>query len=465
VDGAAVRNGFAAAIGVAVLAAALITNNGFVDHAELVLRVILETAVAIIGTLVSILVYGRFRRSRDPSDLTIACAVALLAWVHTLFGIVPDWISPDSVGNGISERYEVWGTLVVRIMAAGFLIAAARFHPGGGERTPRSWSVDRYRALLASAAAGAAAVILLSAFVPINRSGLLVRFSWPQSMSSLLQFVGAALFLVAFLRLSRRARVDADGFLSWIAVGCLFATFAQVSYGLLPTGEASSLRVGDLFRAAAVCAWAVGAITEIVNYWSSIAGSARLEARKAVALDLHDGLAQELALLSAYTHAREEERHSTEWICELRRTAERALTEARRAITVLSSAESIPFDEDLNRAAQGASDPSVDIRVEVHPLALATDLAHRERIVKIVREAVTNAVRHGHARNINIRLDGTASPTLRVLDDGVGFDTADSADPGRYGVISMREAAESIGGSLEIRSAPGRGTTVEVQWA
>ena len=453
------RNGLAAAVGVGVFVAALITTNGFVDHAELVLRVVLETAVAIIGTLVSILVYGRFRRSHDLSDLAIAYAVALLAWVHTLFGVVPDWISPDSVGNGISERYEVWGTLVVRMMAAGFLITAARLHQGG-ERA----SNKRYGAILASVA-GLVAVVLLSAYLPISRNGLLAQVSWPRSACSVLQLVGAAAFLAAFYSLTRRARVDADPFLSWIAVGCLFATFAQLSYGLLPAGGAGSLRVGDLYRAAAVCAWAVGAITEIVSYWSSIAASARREARNAVALDLHDGLAQELALLSAYTHARQDERASPEWIDELRCTAERALAEARRAIMLLSSSESVPFDEDLNHAAQQASGASVGIRVEVDSEALAADLAHRESIVKIVREAVTNAVRHGHARNIDIRLDGAGSATLRVLDDGKGFDVGGSANAGRYGVISMRETAESIGGTLEIRSAPGLGTTVEVQWA
>jgi signal transduction histidine kinase len=276
--------------------------------------------------------------------------------------------------------------------------------------------------------------------------------------------MGAAMFLVAFLRLSRLAQVDSDGFLGWIAIGCLFATFAMISYGLLPTGRAGWLRSGDLLRAAAVCAWAVGAITEIVNYWSSIAASARLEARRAVALDLHDGLAQELALLSAYTHIPAEER-ALEWNEELRLTAERALAETRRAITVLSNSEPIPIDTDLSHAAQEASGADVDIHVEVDDEALATDLAQRESIVKIVREAVTNAVRHGHARNIDIRLGAAGSATLQVLDDGVGFDVAGSADSDRYGVISMRETAEAIGGSLEIRSAPGSGTTVEVQWA
>lgn len=287
----------AGAIGLGVLITAVVTDNSIVDHPDLALRVVIDTSVAIIGSLVAVLVYGRFRRSGDPSDLAIACAVALLAWVHTLFGTVPDLISPDSVGNGISERYEVWGTLVTRIMAACFLIAAARAS-GRRDRRVAPWSPGSGRMLLASAAAGSAAVVVLAAEVPITRSGLLTRTAWPASCSAVLQLVGALLFFVAFLLLSRRAQSDSDPFLGWIGIGCIFAVFAMVSYGLLPVGGANWLRSGDVLRFAAVCAWAVGAIIEIVSYWNSVAVTTRLEARRAAALDLHDGLAQELALLT-----------------------------------------------------------------------------------------------------------------------------------------------------------------------
>jgi signal transduction histidine kinase len=463
-DRTAVRGWLAGILGLGILITGVITNNAVVGHPELVLKTILETAVAIIGTLVTVLLFGRFRRSGDFGDLAITCSVALLAWVHTLFGTIPDLISPDSVGNGISERYEVWGTLVIRITAAGLLIAAARYH-GRREHTTSRWSISSYLALLVVAAVGGLTTILLAWKVPIGRSGLLVRVSWPQSFSSLFQIVGAAVFLVAFVWLSQRARSDSDEFFSWIAVGCIFATFAMISYGLLPAGGANWLRCGDLLRAAAVCTWAVAAIIEIVNYWSSVAESARLKTRRAVALDLHDGLAQELALLSAYAFCSAEDRVSSQWGEELRLTAARALAEARRAITVLSTDEPMSFEADLSQTARDCSNADVDIRVEVDDKGSGMDLAHRESIVTIVREAVANAVRHGRAHNVNIRLGVENPPTLRVHDDGVGFDVAGSAHLGRCGLISMRETAEAIGGSLVVRSDPGNGTTVEVMWA
>ena len=84
--------------------------------------------------------------------------------------------------------------------------------------------------------------------------------------------------------------------------------------------------------------------------------------------------------------------------------------------------------------------------------------------MRIVREAVTNAVRHGGASHIDIVFEAGQSPALRILDDGVGFDPAAAAGSGHLGLVSMRERAEAIGASLAVRSAPGQGTTVEVLW-
>ena len=143
--------------------------------------------------------------------------------------------------------------------------------------------------------------------------------------------------------------------------------------------------------------------------------------------------------MSAYAHMPPDQRATAGWIDELRSTAERALAESRRAITVLTHSDSRPLDADLGRIAWDASGAEVGIRVEVDDGSEDIDLAHRESIVRIVREAVTNAVRHGHARNINIRLDSGSPSTLRVQDDGSGFDVACTAESDRYGVLSMRE--------------------------
>ena len=457
----ALRSWLVVALGLGVTIVAATGPSTLIDHRAPVLRAILETAVAIIGTLVALLAFGRFRRSGNAGDLSIACAVALLAWVHTLFGSVPDLISPYSVGNGVSERFEVWGTLVVRTMAAGFLLGAAVSHPR--DEHP---SMPRFGRFVGAAGSGVGAILVLVWLVPISRGGLLDQSPGSPSASAVLQLPGALVFFVAFLALSRQAAARSDPFLGWIAAGCVFGGFAMVSYALLPTGTVDWLRTGDILRGAAVCTWAIGAVSEIFSYWSRIAESARRDARRGVALDLHDGLAQELALLTMHTYASAQTRAQPLWHEQLQMTAERALAEARRAIAALAVDEPIPFGADLERTAESISGTDVDICVAVDADEDATPLdpLKRESIVRIVREAVTNAVRHGGANHIDILFEADGAPALRIFDNGAGFDAGRASISGRFGLVSMRERAEAMGASLAVRSAPGEGTTVEVRW-
>jgi ligand-binding sensor domain-containing protein len=86
------------------------------------------------------------------------------------------------------------------------------------------------------------------------------------------------------------------------------------------------------------------------------------------------------------------------------------------------------------------------------------------QLLRIGQEAITNAVRHARAERINLELrDNERSVTLRVWDDGGGFDleySTPEAD-GHYGLTSMRERTEQLGGSFKITSTHGGGTEVE----
>jgi len=459
-----VRSWVAAALGLGITIVVAAAPSAVLDHRAPVLRAVLETAVTLVGTLVALLAFGRLRRSGSVGDLSIVCAVALLAWVHTLFGVVPDLISPYSVGNGVSERFEVWGTIVVRMFAGGFLVVAANAYRR--RSTPPSSSRIRMDRLLVTGAASIAGIFMLVWLAPISQRGPTRQISWSPSLSLVLQLSGALLFFLAFFGLSKQAGARSDRFLGWIAAGCVFGGFSMICYALLPSAGPAWLRSGDFLRAAAVVTWSMGAVSEIRSYWSKIADWARQETRRDVALDLHDGLAQELALLTTYTYAPPEARAQPEWHEQLQMTAERALAEARRAIAALAIGEPVPFEVDLERTAESISGTDVDIHVAVDTGtgAAATDPLQRESIVRIVREAVTNAVRHGGASRIDILFAAGGSPALRVFDDGVGFNTNHAADSGRFGLVSMKERAEAIGASFAVLSAPGEGTTVEVRW-
>jgi PAS domain S-box-containing protein len=83
---------------------------------------------------------------------------------------------------------------------------------------------------------------------------------------------------------------------------------------------------------------------------------------------------------------------------------------------------------------------------------------------RIAQEAVTNVVRHAHARRLDVtlrRTDGTLE--LAVQDDGAGIPDALAAFAG-LGLLSMRERAEAVGGGLEVASVPGGGTVVRARF-
>ena len=141
---------------------------------------------------------------------------------------------------------------------------------------------------------------------------------------------------------------------------------------------------------------------------------------------------------------------------------ERALDESRGAIAALNR----PIDEPLDRAlGHAALDIANRVGARLH-LDLAEDVEvsadWRDALLRISREAIANAVRHGRARTISVQLREGESVWLRVTDDGDGFDLSAPRSSQSFGLTSMRERAESLGGRFEISSTPGAGTTIEV---
>jgi len=88
-------------------------------------------------------------------------------------------------------------------------------------------------------------------------------------------------------------------------------------------------------------------------------------------------------------------------------------------------------------------------------------------LFRVAQEALANAARHAQPRRIDISLRRVDGYTLMsVADDGAGFDLARLASgrgTSRFGMLSMRERAQAIGGRLEVESAPGCGTRITVE--
>jgi signal transduction histidine kinase len=276
------------------------------------------------------------------------------------------------------------------------------------------------------------------------------------------QAFGFVVYAVAAVGFTRRADRRQDELMLWLAIGAVLAAISRWNYLVYPSLYSPWLYVGDAFRLASYVAVWFGAAREIGSYWRMKAERAVYDERRRLARELHDGVAQELGLIATQARALEEET-PTRQVRVLASAAERALDESRRAIVALTSSSDEPLEAAVAQAAEEVAG-RVGARVR---LELDRDVrvpgATREALIRIVREAVSNAARHGGAAAIRVELLNGEGIRLRVVDDGVGFDPDDpQASSGGFGLVSMRERARAVGGELKIESAPNAGTAVEV---
>jgi signal transduction histidine kinase len=104
---------------------------------------------------------------------------------------------------------------------------------------------------------------------------------------------------------------------------------------------------------------------------------------------------------------------------------------------------------------------NVDVELITDGAFAAGDGVHDLALLRIVHEALHNAVRHSRAQRIVVRLGAEG---VEVTDDGLGFDPGRAELRSRHlGLTSMEERARELGGRLEVRSAPGAGTTVRLR--
>jgi signal transduction histidine kinase len=454
-----VRNALVAFVGLLLTFMIAVTPRVDFAYQAPISRSVLETAVSLVATLLALLCVGRYRRYVRPGDLAVVCAMALLAIAYPFLGALPRAVLPSG-----GQRIGAWAPLAAQVVAAAALAVAT----GPRFQRPGRPGVRR-RTLVAGLIVGAA-IVLFVWLAPHGPVGP-VRLDLAETARPLadplvagIQFGSGVLFAVAAARFSVLAERRHDPFLGWLGAGCVLAAVASLNYTLFPSVHPSWLFTGDLFRAAAMTAWAFGAVGEIVSYWSEIGRLARAVERRRLARDLHDGLAQELAFLVSHTQAPKGERLEAQWLEQLAAAAQRALAESRRAIAALVAEASLPLESDLERTAQDIADRT-GARVDLDIAHAGVASHEQETIVRIVREAVTNATRHGHATHISIQFSESEPWVLRVSDDGIGFDpTAVATQSSGFGLVSMRERAEALGAAFSIESEVGRGTTVEVAW-
>lgn len=156
-------------------------------------------------------------------------------------------------------------------------------------------------------------------------------------------------------------------------------------------------------------------------------------------------------------------------------TAERLVSHAARQLrgTVWSLRSMPDVRQPLADAVSAllrllAEGRSVQVSVETSGAPCPVHETVARQLLFVVQEAVLNALHHGAAKAVAVRLSfapGAAGLEMAVRDDGLGFDVGLQPGPalGHFGIQGMRERVESLDGDFEIESAPGGGTTVTVR--
>ena len=347
---------------------------------------------------------------------SIAAAIAIIVVVQLVFWFV----ARPSVAGVHTDNRRSW--IFIAVALVGFTVAASL----------SQWATFALFALtpevfLLLTPGPATAVI-----VALNLAPLVVRLlAGPFTAANLVQQFGEAAFSIMF---------------------SLF--FAERIRSVLRENEARQRLIDELHeREAEVAAL-------------SAARGAEQE-RTRIAREMHDTLAQGFTSIVTLGHAVQGEfdadpaaaRRHIELITA---TAQENLAESRRIIAALSPArlahDSLP--QALGRVVAGfTAETDVDATLEVRGTAHASSPGTEVVALRIVQEALANARKHARAGHVAVVIEYTPDAVIvEVRDDGTGFDT--TAPTSGFGLKGMDSRVLESGGTLDLTSKPGAGTTV-----
>ncbi|MCW5851804.1 MAG: GAF domain-containing sensor histidine kinase [Anaerolineae bacterium] len=199
---------------------------------------------------------------------------------------------------------------------------------------------------------------------------------------------------------------------------------------------------------------------------------ATVEERNRLAREIHDTLAQGLAAIALHLESADAllDVNPLRAQASLRRALEltRAnLDEARRSVLDLRAR---PLQDQTLPAALGALVRAFAEEQGIHVgwrhAGSADTLPARVEaaVYRMAQEALTNIARHAQATRARVELDITDTELrVRVIDNGIGFNPNQECEPGHFGLVGMTERAHLLGGTLDIASAPGRGTRLTIR--
>ena len=233
--------------------------------------------------------------------------------------------------------------------------------------------------------------------------------------------------------------------------------------------ELDAFSEADLFTAQTLADQLAVAI-ENAHLYQETRDMAVLEERNRMAREIHDTLAQGftgiILQLEAAEQAMEEDPSETQrHLDQARILARKSLNEARRSVWALrpQALEQLPLTEVLSQETDiftHDSDANAYFTVsgDQHPLPSEVEAV----LLRICQESLANVHRHAQANEVKIDLTFEESAvSLTISDNGIGFDDS-TQTKGAFGLISMRERARSVGGTLALQTGIEEGTIVRV---
>ena len=411
-------------------------------------RISLDTAVAVMASMVAVLAAIRFLVEGRAMDLLLAGGFLSIGLGTFAFAVAPV-LSGTELGLGPAE---IWAAIGAGLFGA----ALIAFAPYVSRRTGK-----RRRALAVTVTL--VGMALFGIWLDVRYLGIDLEPSSAVGIRSP-AIVGAygllaVLSLVAVVGFGLRYRRHGRDLDSWLTLALTLVVFADLHYVLAPLRSSAYVLPSDVLR---LLAFAV----LLAGVWRAIGqaefGRAVAEERARVAQDIHDGLAQYLFAIAAQISMLESGGELETILPRLKFASTAAQQEAQFAVLALSSASgSAPFDAALRRYVYFlVADGELDVEMEVDP-AVTLGPDEEIEVFRIVQEGLANVRKHAGAHSATVSIvQRNGRRVVSVSDDGAGIDVE---DPGAgQGLKNMRSRAASIEGVLSLKSSPGKGTSIEV---
>jgi signal transduction histidine kinase len=203
------------------------------------------------------------------------------------------------------------------------------------------------------------------------------------------------------------------------------------------------------------------------NYAAQAEELATTQERNRLARDIHDGLGHHLTVIQMQVQAARavlgsDPARADAVLAKAQQQSSEALTEVRRSVATLREPRAVPpLGDALKALAEDASASGVPTELHVTGTVRPLGVDAEESLFRAAQEGLTNIRKHADAGSARLVLAYRAEGTVRleVCDDGRGATIAGDG----FGLIGLRERAERLGGTVDIESAPGGGTTLRVE--